>query len=478
MAKGTTRHLKYVWIEYGNPLDGQAFTQGLFRMGWQNLLASLPVKNDGWGQRRVDSAHPLLPIRLRGRALLALPNEKKDKVGTYVPDPIFGDYRKANGDSMFDKAIAKQNEFICKWVMSPGLKKKSKTDVVLTIDNDFTDFADMVAISGHGAGGMVWGGGDFAALGDAAAVPPEPATDRLKYVIIATCYNLVRFNATTWLPPMRRPNPVHGFFGYCASYPGGEIGRRLFRSFAANLKGGSDAHAKPGTRTILDAWRDAHPPPFREKWACVLHATSKDDCVADWIAGKLPKPAPDGEIRWFAEANYPDGEEVKEAPPEITVLFGSGTTPINHENNGRKDVGLFPGDNGFLEIARPTGTFSKDDTVTVVFYLFRPDHDGVDLPALLSFGTAPEGDLELKKDLNKNDRTTNVDGFEFKFKKDGATAVRVPYSVRPDCLNAYERAGETHGYFNLRITPPGATPGGGRDLRAYRDGVWLRPAKP
>jgi hypothetical protein len=116
MAKGTTRHLKFVWIEYLDPRDGEAFTEGLQRMGWRNLLASLPVKKDGWGQRRVDSAHPLLPIRLRGRALLALPNEKRATGNAYIPDPIFIDYRQANGDLKFDEEIEKQNEFICTWL--------------------------------------------------------------------------------------------------------------------------------------------------------------------------------------------------------------------------------------------------------------------------------------------------------------------------------------------------------------------------
>jgi hypothetical protein len=124
MAKGTTRHLKYVWIEYLNSLDGEAFTQGLSRMGWQNLLSSLPVKNDGWGQRRVDSAHPLLPIRVRGSSLLALPNEREE-AGRHIRDPIFLDYCKAHGDSKFVDEIIKQNEFICKWVFSPGLRKNS-----------------------------------------------------------------------------------------------------------------------------------------------------------------------------------------------------------------------------------------------------------------------------------------------------------------------------------------------------------------
>src|SRR5262245_59627992 len=109
MAKGTTRHLKYVWIEYGNPKDGAAFTDGLYALGWGNLVGELPTKNDAWGQRRVDSAHPLLPIRYRGTGLLVLPNEKvadKDRHYPYIDDPIFSIFRKAHGDDSFNAEIA------------------------------------------------------------------------------------------------------------------------------------------------------------------------------------------------------------------------------------------------------------------------------------------------------------------------------------------------------------------------------------
>jgi hypothetical protein len=476
MAKGTTRHLKYVWIEYGNPKDGAAFTDGLYALGWGNLVGELPAKNDAWGQRRVDSAHPLLPVRYRGSGLLVLPNNRvddKDRNFPYIDDPIFSTFRKANGDTTFDAEIVKQNEFIAKWMFSPGLKKNSDSDVALTLGADFTEYADWATISGHGAGGTCWGGGSGAELKSALRVPPDPATDRLKYVTIATCYNVMEFNAPSWLPAMRRSNPIHGFLGYGSGYPGDEPGEAFFKAFIKNLNAKASAKDDAGTKTILDAWREAHSS-AKDIWAALIHTSSKGDTMKDWLAGKLAQPSAGGEIRWFDESNYPTGKVMVDRTPPITVFFFMGTTKIDRTNNDRKDVGLFPGDNGVLEITNTSGSFSVGDVVTIMFYYFRPNKDGMDLPKLLKFGASTEGTVTLKTDLNKEDGSKNVDALEFKLTTSVAKA-RIPYTVETDATKSYHKDGETHGYFNLRITPPGETVGGNKDLRPYPDGAWLRP---
>jgi hypothetical protein len=363
-------------------------------------------------------------------------------------------------------------------LFSPGIKKTSSTDVALTLGNDFTDFADITAISGHGAGGDVWGGGAHAYVAKFANTPPEPTSDRLKYVIIASCYNLSQFNNTAWLKVMRRPNPIHGLLGYGSGYPGQTIGRGFFQRFVANLRAKSGPKGRLGTMPILDAWRSAHVGPYVDKWACMLHAGCRDDCLEDWLKNRLSVPDPDGDILWFDESRYPEGQKVEEKAPDYSIRFVSGSTVVTRENTGRKDVGLFPGEGGFLEVASNIGTFSIGDAITVTFYYYRPDHDGMDLPALLTFGTTPEGDLALKRDLNKLDKTTNIDGCVFTFKSSGMKAIRIPYTVQPSSPKAYEQAGDTHGYFNLRVTPPGSTPGGPSDIRDYRDGAWLRPKRP
>jgi hypothetical protein len=480
VGRAVTRHLTYAWIEYGNPLDGEALTDGLFSMGWRNAVRSFPMKKDAFGPRYIDAAHPLLPIRWRGSALLILPNDRLDKHGhgenPLIKDPIFEAFRKANGDPAIEQEIRNQNKFIAQWVFCPGVKKVSDAESRLTLDQDITDYVDLVAISGHGAAGLVWGGGDMANLSEALFFPLNPASDRLKYVIIASCFNVANTNIESWLAALRRDRPLHGVLGFGDAYPGDEVGKVIFQRFTSNLKAGR------GSKTILSAWREAHADPHSKIWAALLHTESaKRDTMADWLAGKLKPPDKDGEIRWFDEKNFPDGKIATIKPPNLTVNFFMGSTKITAQNTANPDVGLFPGQKGALVIGkRPgRGTFSVGDTVTLVFYYYRPNKDGMNLNALLNFDRASDGVITLKTDVNKEDKTTFVDALEFRFTKAGLQETRLPYTVSGDSVKTYPTdRGTTHGYFNLKLTPPGETEGGSSDLRFYREGAWLHEAKP
>jgi hypothetical protein len=71
-------------------------------MGWKNAVSGFPIKKDAFGVRAVDAAHPLLPIRWRGTALIISPNDAKDDhsfdgiANPPLRDPIFEAYKKAN----------------------------------------------------------------------------------------------------------------------------------------------------------------------------------------------------------------------------------------------------------------------------------------------------------------------------------------------------------------------------------------------
>ncbi|MBM3788320.1 MAG: hypothetical protein FJW30_28625, partial [Acidobacteria bacterium] len=251
MAKTVNRHLNYAWIEYGNPRDGGAFTRGLEKLGWRNLFSQLPVKTDAWGIRAQLKSHPLLPIRWRANSLLALPNERHDMPGKpFIGDPLFEAYRKANDDKKFDQAIIDQNADVATWVFSPGLRKEGEEEFHWTAGSDATDYADLVAISGHGAAGNVWGGRRTASLFLALSRAGDSASPRLKYVIVPACTNLSEMNLEGWLPAFRRkPYPLHGAFGYENSYPGDQPGQMIFQQFVTNLAAGGGAE-----NTILEAY--------------------------------------------------------------------------------------------------------------------------------------------------------------------------------------------------------------------------------
>ncbi len=459
MGKVVTRHLTYAWIEYGDPRDGAAFTDGLYNMGWKNAISGFPVKRDAFGIRAVDASHPLLPLRWRGSALMICPNERKDdhsydgRPNPPLKDPIFEDFKKANDEDSFKEEIRKQNAFIANWVFSPGIKKISDSESHLTVDADTTDFVDMVTISGHGSGGNIWGGGEQAQLVNAVLYPLPPASDRLKYVIIASCSNVNAVNSEFWLGPLRRNRPIHGFLGYQGAYIGDENGAGIFKKFTNNLKADSGA-----SNTILKVWRDANAADKQSKssWAAVLHTSSaQNDTMAKWLAGQIEAPDQNGEVRWYQESNYPDGMILVHTPPDFTVNFFMGATKITVANKDHPDVGLFPSQKGALGVAKRTGTFATGDTFTIKFYYYRPGKDGMDLNALLTFDTPPDVDLKLLTDANKLDTTTHVDAVKIVFKKSGLSETKLPFTVNKDALKHYPLdGGNWHGYFFLEIVNP------------------------
>jgi hypothetical protein len=474
MGKAVTRHLTYAWIEYGDPREGAAFTDGLFSMGWKNVARGFPVKRDSFGVRYVDSAHPLLPIRFRGSGLLILPNEKIDKHGhdknPPVKDPIFVEFRNANGEERFNEEIIKQNRFISQWVFCPGIKRVSDTESRLTVDADITDYVDLAAISGHGAAGLVWGGGESARVAEALFFPLTPASDRLKYVVIASCFNVAKFAADAWLPALRRNNPVHGILGFGTGYPGDEVGQSIFRNFTNNLKAGGGSQ-----NTILKAWREAHAGAHSKIWAALMHVSSaKNDTMSKWLAGKIETPSKDGEVRWYSEENYPDGEIFIAPDPDPAVNFFMGATKITSRNTADPKIGLFPGQKGSLTIVTKPPAFAVGDVLKIVFFYYRDDKPGMDLNKLLTFDPAENADVTLLTDENKRDTTTFVDGLQVVVKAPGLLEIKLPFTVRPDAAKNFPNDGTVHGYFNLLLNDKSHFLG----QRFYREGAWLRENPP
>ena len=482
MGKAVTRNLTYAWVEFGDPRDGVVFTDGLYSMGWKSAMRGFPTKRDRLGVRYVDASHPLLPIRFRGSGLLILPNDSVDKhshageTNPFIDDPVFADFRKSHTDKEFTTAIKKQNRFIANWVFCPGIKRVSPSESHLTIDPGSTDYCDMVAISGHGAAGMVWGGGEGSMLSNALSFRPVPESDRLKYIIIASCFNLNFSNLDSWLPALRRDKPVHGMFGYREGYPGDQIGEAIFRRFMANLKEGDGKK-----NTILKAWRDAHTGPQSKIWSALMHTSSaKGDTMAKWLAGKLDAPDKDGEVRSYNSDTYPDGSVFVPEDPLYTVNYYMGSTKITADNSNDSEVGLFPGESGAICIESTNGIpFKQGEAFNLVFYYYRVDKDGMDLNKLLAFGTPPDGRIFQVPDSNRQDTTTFLDGINFTITKPGLTQTKIPFTIRSDAAKLYPVDGNANGFFNIYVTPPERKASESKLLphHFYREGAWLRPKR-
>jgi hypothetical protein len=475
MAKLVLRSLNYAWIEYGHPGDAKSFDAGAKRLGWTNLFSKLPRQADKFGSRYVDHAHPMLPIRYVGTALLARPNDRVDSLTSpIVDDPIFKDYIASHGEEAWRRAIIDQNTFLAQWAFSPGLKTSGTGATVkaeLVAEPGAPEYAHWVIVSGHGTNGEVWGGGNSCPLAAELANSVDHG-DGLQYVILPCCYNLSDYAAVTfWKPAFDRTYPIRGILGYQEGYPGGAPGATLFATFVQQLKAGL---------TVLDAWRKAHKTAmggaYRHRWAAMLHSGVAADTAAKLAETSLTAPKPGDPVRFYNEANYPAGQELVERIPRYYCDFWVGPTKVTKTNCSQASVGLRAGDTGYIEFIdnRGTGGFAVGEYFMLVFYLFRPLRDGMDIEKLLTVTAAQGCTCTLVDDANKENGTTFKEGIQLVINQQNASSVKINFKVRADALTHYTRQGaNNHGCFFIGVYEgPGTEVYGGFVERSC--GIFLR----
>lgn len=441
--------LRFAWIEYDAKSDGIKFCDTFSsELGWLNLFFDLPSA----GQYRIDKAHPNLPIKMYGNAILMLPRENEEEA-----------------------------KFLARWIYSPGIKKISDNHAELTFNSDATYMADIICISGHGGGGNIWGTGE--GRGSINICIPEENEDigkthdfGLKYLIIPACGNVNSEMGRTWLKAFTKEYPIRGILGYgFHGYPGHPRGAAVMNSFGMALK--------KEKYTILKAWKeanDAHG--FGYKWTAFIHDDAMNDTMYDWCPGNLSELSKSGKVRWYNDYTYNvGGIEVKDTPPDIEAIFhmGSENEPITRFNNTldkeSKHIGFFPGGRGHLLIRRNNEPFYQFEKIKVIFYFFRPFKDGMDIRKLLKFDSSIIGPDSLKH-FNDEDNTDHSDGFEYEIDLD-SDEVWFPYTVVEDSVDFYTSDGEqgsgsegVHGFFWVAIIPPNSE----EHINCYTNYVWLR----
>lgn len=442
-VKVTRRNLSYAWIELGHTADARAFSAGAKRARFLNLFvreSPLRIVKDNMGERWEDPQHPLVPIRtLRNttvnkdtkkrstiKTILALPSASQEtKNGpVFIKDPLFVSYKKNHGEDKFQDDYNKQLDDLTSWAFSPGITNGKG----LTTDAGSDRFADMIFLSGHQAGGVVYGGDSQMGLhlgkALAAGVSTNPK-NTLRYVIIPGCgacgESMMNSN---YLPLFRRDNPIHGILGYNGTYQGEKKGPKILAKFAANLAKLSN------TMTVLEAWRQAQDNYHKDTWGAVMHQSSMNDTTYDWLGGKLSRPNPKDKIVELTESSLArGGDEVK--PPEYDhfVNFVIDGTKIDSTNTFDRKIGLFSGDKGHIELTKKDGKFLPGDKITIMFVYIRTKKELVlDKIMRIPAGNRPEGTITLKNDLNKANKATGLDGLTFTFSK-AVSSVDIPVEI-------------------------------------------------
>lgn len=247
-ARTVTRYLRFAWIEYEDHRDGVMFHIGFSSgaIGGRNLLLELPRKPPN---HRVDPAHPDLDI-------------------SWLQNPHTPTER-----GLIMRPLTDHQDFLGPWLLNPGVRRTSDTQAQLTFGNDFTRIvpppgrirvpselqdqlqADIVAVSGHGGGGVIFGnaisrGNIFEVLTKVLQNVNIPTTGRVKYLILASCFNAGAALAKEWLPLFRKDNPFHGILGYSDHYIGNNIGALVMQRFTALLQ--DSAKKNDPSLTILN----------------------------------------------------------------------------------------------------------------------------------------------------------------------------------------------------------------------------------
>ncbi|MEJ7731249.1 MAG: hypothetical protein WKG00_18785 [Polyangiaceae bacterium] len=441
------RHLRYAWLEYLDARDAIAFdrTFSSASLGWINLFLDLA---DDLNEGKVDVSNqtPKLDIR-------------------WVPNP---DNPREKG--LIARPKGAHRRFLERWIVNPGVNRAraanepppaSGSASTLTAGADATDVCDLLAISGHGAIGEVWGN-EVDAIDVAGAFEDhinEPASGRLKYLLVPTCGNCGDFTADKWLPALQKRQPLHGVLGYSGNYTGDREGAASMRAFGDVMK-------KIPMLTVLVGWsrgNDGLP------WGAVVHdAAARNDTVERWhSAAGLPPLPPGSTPRAFDSNSFPKGTEIVIGirAMDLHWIHEDGTV-IDRTNNRATSSSpaahrfLSPGARGALRLRNNHGNFQKGARIAIRCVWVRPTKPPMSFDTLLDFdapllqsGASAPPAIEFVPD--KGDATKR-NGLIVTAPSSDTDVITLGYRVKGTALAAYTPIDDgITGFFFFRVLPPG-----------------------
>ena len=420
------------WLEYQDSRDGAVFTHAsTARLGFENAFASLPRAAGSRSARSAsnftDSSVVVKGFKSGGKAfrgLIAQPGE--------VDQPMFE-----------------------RWINSPALDNDK-----LVSDPAAADPIDLLAISGHGSNGGVWGDGsrDYAELNLSSAFEAHAAearSGRLKCLMVPSCNNVHEDMAPAWLPLFNHDQPVHVLLGYHQSYTGGAIGARVMAKFI-------DAIVKDRRIPLVEAWRVANEGVrVQQPWAALVAEGAEGMNLEDWVAGKLPPLSRVQKLShfdWF----HPAGERAKliDENFEVRWVMADGTI-IDRSNNipAETHVGVFDGQPGTVRIRakRPAATLKKGQEAYLLVYRYRASKK-LHIDDLLVFDPAllkPHPDtgqpvVTPEKGKSPRDEVDNVDAFRVIVPAD-TMELELGFTIKAAATKNFDADGPggTHGRFFL-----------------------------
>ena len=464
-----------------------AFTFGLQGAGWKNLLLDLNASKDASGATVYSDDN-------RGLLVRAFQTPAKHEQAVLW----------APGDA---------DPFTEQWLRRPGVITSPQRTLVFG-DEEGARRADLLVVSGHGSKGKVYGmlhsrltreSSPYERTWNVAGALRDRTTPRgpdLKYLVLACCTNAGIAVAPMWLPVFEdRPagEVLHGILGYAQAYPGDEVGAVIMRRFV-DLLFPLQVNGRPprDEKTILQCWAEANR--GLAGWGAVMiEEAARNDRMSTWLSDDGLADPGTVTVKQYDDftASFPlddsHGIVLTGAPPEHEARFwvskrgdapdnlqlvdgfamawdGHDTVQVgNNDNFVDPQLGLDPGRAGKLVLSARAGAFESGTTMTVMFYLYRETHEGLDVRALLDLHLSPSQRRRLTPLVDANQRKPDlgkghVDAFNYTFDDADQEArfelatgrAELFFLVPPDApeKNPDRTTGHSCGYFWLDVTPP------------------------
>lgn len=474
MIKARSVGLFYVTIDGTRAIDSLAIGELWTGFGWQNLLDGLR-KGTSDPQRRVDTAHPHLPIRHVAEKQI-LPGGRagstfRDTV--LMPEGIDGNgvdpgnwpSATAVGNSL---QINDANTFVQGFILSPSC------DVATSKLGSGTRFADLVYVSSHGVrtGDMFGTASDtidevdpFFILAKAAAQAAASGAGfaGVKWLILSNCNTLVSETHNDWLMLMAASPGFRGILGYQGT------------SVAADKSSAADVRFVTHVQTGLSlraAWRQANiDSGMTGQWVVMCRDPAKDDTVSQWNNGKLPPVVATSAITLFDESRQAGVPVVRRSDPFgvfwSTIAGGAATkiTPLNRYDPGNKIAPSTAAPAGQISItvtsAPAVPSFTAGTVIEVTLIFVREDYpEPIDINRMFTVvstgGVSPAVQTLHRNDNRKLGTPPAIDPGDDTWKMTvPATAATVTLTLRIDRLFLGQQHHNLPFWLRASFTPPG-----------------------
>lgn len=372
---------RFVGIDITNALDTVAWGH-LWNatFGWRNLLWELG-KDPADKQRRIDKAHPKLPIARLVR---------KHKDNTFADTCIMPQGIDAKGtDKLWagPDAISNIGEMTAActalqtFILSPGADSASSS----LNDTGSGAVADVVYLSSHGTSMGDMSGEQFGRIFELSKIAVSGGQfSGPGWLLLSNCSTLKPTTHSDWIKLMSGNTPLRGIVGFqdtCPLAPG-SVG--IFASFINRLALG---------KTFIDAWSEALTAHGLDShWIVLCHDNARGDKIADWNANKLTTIPPSSKIFLFDKSN-PTGVQVVPAPDPFEAFWSKGGTRIDVTNRTDPANLLAAGDQVSITVKPlpPATTFTKGDKISITLVFVRTDyeHYSVDITKMFTVVSHP-----------------------------------------------------------------------------------------